>query len=393
VHSLNYDSANRLSSWQLNGGAATTYNYDLNGNRTGQTSYDAQDRQTTWNSWDFLWNNDGEFLLDRYPSGGYYYYNGNYYYYYQYSAQIDVLGNLRAFHDDIYNSVNATYVVDGLDRRVARYSYGTFQEGFLYDERGRVAAQLDSNGALKAQFVYVTKANAPDLMIDASGVVYRIVSDQVGSVRQVVKIANGHTVMQRVDYDPWGAPTPVIGWLFQPFTFAGGIYDPATGLVRLGARDYDPYRGRWFSKDRSRFAGGPNLYLYCNNDPTNCVDPTGYAPNLVPGAPGRRVWRCLTITPVGDLLGLFACLEGQPPARFENCQGRSSFQAQDMCCRAECGAPPDVPAICPVDWPTRARWDGFKDFAAEQMQKARNDRCTEACNDWVIGIDRAWWDQ
>ena len=56
----------------------------------------------------------------------------------------------------------------------------------------------------------------------------------------------------------------------------GGIYDPDTGLVRFGARDYDPEVGRWTSKDPILFASGQtNLYAYVNNDPVNRVDPTG----------------------------------------------------------------------------------------------------------------------
>jgi len=35
----------------------------------------------------------------------------------------------------------------------------------------------------------------------------------------------------------------------QPFGFAGGIYDPDTGLVRFGARGYDAETGRWTAKD------------------------------------------------------------------------------------------------------------------------------------------------
>jgi len=32
---------------------------------------------------------------------------------------------------------------------------------------------------------------------------------------------------------------------FQPFGFAGGIYDRDTGLARFGARDYNTEIGRW----------------------------------------------------------------------------------------------------------------------------------------------------
>jgi RHS repeat-associated protein len=62
---------------------------------------------------------------------------------------------------------------------------------------------------------------------------------------------------------------------FQPFGFAGGLYDRDTRLVRFGARDYDPAIGRWTTKDRSRFRGGLNLYAYCGNDPINWIDITG----------------------------------------------------------------------------------------------------------------------
>ena len=48
---------------------------------------------------------------------------------------------------------------------------------------------------------------------------------------------------------------------FQSFGFAGGLYDPDTGLTRFGARDYDPVVGRWTIKDPIRFEGGDaNIY-------------------------------------------------------------------------------------------------------------------------------------
>ncbi len=63
---------------------------------------------------------------------------------------------------------------------------------------------------------------------------------------------------------------------FQPFGFAGGLYDRDTGLTRFGARDYDPTIGRWTDKDPIGFAGGDtNLYAYVANDPINFLDPNG----------------------------------------------------------------------------------------------------------------------
>jgi RHS repeat-associated protein len=80
--------------------------------------------------------------------------------------------------------------------------------------------------------------------------------------------------VQRIPYwDAWGTPNSSYTW--QPFGFAGGLYDSYPNTYRFGARDYDPVRRRWLTKDRARFAGGLNLYAYCANDPVNCVDPRG----------------------------------------------------------------------------------------------------------------------
>jgi RHS repeat-associated protein len=57
------------------------------------------------------------------------------------------------------------------------------------------------------------------------------------------------------------------------------LYDPDTGLVRFGARDYDPSVGRWISKDPILFDGGQaNIYVYVNNDPVNEIDSNGTGP-------------------------------------------------------------------------------------------------------------------
>ena len=82
-------------------------------------------------------------------------------------------------------------------------------------------------------------------------------------------------VVQRLDYDDWGNVTNDTNPGFQPFGFAGGIYDRDTNLTRFGARDYDPETGRWTAKDPIKFAGGMNFYGYALNNPINFVDPTG----------------------------------------------------------------------------------------------------------------------
>ncbi|MCP4487466.1 MAG: RHS repeat-associated core domain-containing protein, partial [Gammaproteobacteria bacterium] len=87
------------------------------------------------------------------------------------------------------------------------------------------------------------------------------------------------TVAQRMDYDTWGNVALDTNPGFQPFGFAGGIYDLHTELTRFGARDYDAVSARWTSKDPIRFEGGDtNLFGYVLGDPVNFYDLTGGVP-------------------------------------------------------------------------------------------------------------------
>jgi RHS repeat-associated protein len=94
-------------------------------------------------------------------------------------------------------------------------------------------------------------------------------------VRLVVNATTGE-VAQSIDYDAYGRVINETGTGFQPFGFAGGLYDATTKLVRFGARDYDANTGRWTNKDPIGFAGQQgNVYLYVNGDPVNGRDLRG----------------------------------------------------------------------------------------------------------------------
>jgi RHS repeat-associated protein len=82
--------------------------------------------------------------------------------------------------------------------------------------------------------------------------------------------------MQGLRYDAFGRVVLDTNPGFQPFGFAGGLYDHQTGLVRFGFRYYDPEVGRWTAKDPLLFLGGStSLYTYADNDPVNLIDPDG----------------------------------------------------------------------------------------------------------------------
>jgi len=187
----------------------------------------------------------------------------------------DVLGNLRAV--TLPDGTKIEYVIDGLNRRIGKKVNGVLVQGFLYQDQLNPVAELDGNNNVVARFVYGSRSNVPDYMIK-NGATYRIISDHLGSPRVVVNVATGQ-VVRRMDYDEYGKVILDTNPGFLPFGYAGGIYDPLTGLVRFGARDYDPEVGRWTAKDPIGYGGGDaNLYGYCWNDPINLIDETGFHP-------------------------------------------------------------------------------------------------------------------
>jgi RHS repeat-associated protein len=91
----------------------------------------------------------------------------------------------------------------------------------------------------------------------------------------VVNVATLDTV-QQLTYDEFGVVQGDSNPGFQPFGYAGGLYDADTKLVHFGAREYDAETGRWLSKDPLVFIGGDsNFYVYVGNNPVNFFDPSG----------------------------------------------------------------------------------------------------------------------
>ncbi|NJM09477.1 MAG: RHS repeat-associated core domain-containing protein [Bdellovibrionaceae bacterium] len=146
---------------------------------------------------------------------------------------------------------------------------------------------MNNSGNPVSRFVWGDR-NVPEY-VRKNSVNYRLVTDPRGSVRLVLNSATG-SVTQRLDYDEWGRVTADSNSGFQPFAFAGGLYDHRTGLVQFGARHYDARVGRWISKDPIGFEGGDtNLYGYVLNDPVNGIDTNGLFPKNVDEA-GECIW-------------------------------------------------------------------------------------------------------
>jgi len=267
-----YDSVGHLAADSVNGAVFHVFTYDANGNRLSFTStngtvnytYDAQDRQLSAGTTTYTYGSNGELRTKTVPGVG----TTTYTY--------DALGNLVTVV--LPSGTRIDYVIDAQNRRVGRKVNGVLVQGWLYQDQLTPVAELDGSGNVVSRFVYGTRTNVPDYLT-RNGVTYRLIGDHLGSVRLVVDTTTG-AVAQRLDYDEWGNVSQNTNAGFQPFGFAGALYDASTGLARFGARDYDPVGGRWTAKDPILFAGGDeNLYGYVVADPVNLVDPSG---NVLP---------------------------------------------------------------------------------------------------------------
>ena len=178
----------------------------------------------------------------------------------------------------IYGEFTCTYTPNGELLTKTDSTTGEVIQQWLWSGQLRIAAELDGSGNLVAQHIYGDKANVPELIL-RGGKTYRVITDHLGSPVMVVNIEDATDVLFEARYDAWGNRTALIGDEDAvPFGFAGRLYDADTGLVRFGARDYDPVTGRWISKDPLRWTKGEsNVYVHGGDDPVNWLDVDGGA--------------------------------------------------------------------------------------------------------------------
>ena len=266
-----YDKDGQLTS--VTGAETYTYNFDSNGNRsTGYTtttgnemtadaagdasmSYDYDGNLTSMvdaagNHWTYTWDYDNRLteVVEK-NSGATTVVDEKFTY--------DVFGNLVS--DDVVTSPNGASqrwtVFDGKNPYMDFNSSGTLTTFYLDDPQ-----------TLNEYFARVAASG--------SNPVAWYLTDYQQSIRAIVQ-QNG-TVLDTINYDPFGSISSSTGSTLGRFLFEGGEYFSNLSLYHFGARWESPADGRWISQDPIGFAAGDaNLYRFSDNNPVNFMDYSG----------------------------------------------------------------------------------------------------------------------
>ena len=156
------------------------------------------------------------------------------------------------------------YVGELYERRT---SASGFEHQYLVHAGGRPIAQVSRTGTTDTKrFLHDDRLGSVEMVTSGTGTVEH--SQQFGVFGTVASGAQP------------GGPTGVRRG------FTGHEHDADLGLINMRGRVYDPALGRFLTADPIAGGGqGLNRYSYVLNNPTNLIDPSGFAPAPRPPRP------------------------------------------------------------------------------------------------------------
>ncbi len=206
------------------------------------------------------------------------------------SYTYDAVGNTLTRPTASAGTQELTWDAEG---HLASSKDATGTTSYIYDAQGSRLIRRDPTGKtlyLPGQEVRFTTAtgaractryysfNAQTIASRTAAGLTWLSSDHQGTAQVSVAAVGQQSTVRR--QTPYG--TPRGGSVAWPNSkgFVGGTVDN-TGLIHLGAREYDPGIGRFVSVDPVFNADAPdqmNGYAYANNSPVTLSDPTGLEP-------------------------------------------------------------------------------------------------------------------
>jgi RHS repeat-associated protein len=175
----------------------------------------------------------------------------------------------------VSDAATSSYVYDANGVRVASNVNGIVTE-YLVDRAApfsRVLEEREGSGALRVRYEY-----GDDLVSQwRGGVPSYYLYDGLGTTRVLTDGAGAAT--DTYTYDAFGVLLGSTGSTLNNYLFTGEEFDGSGGFYYLRARYYNPATGRFLTRDLlegvTEDPQSLHKYLYCKNNPVNCIDPSG----------------------------------------------------------------------------------------------------------------------
>jgi RHS repeat-associated protein len=195
-------------------------------------------------------------------------------------------------------SQSSEYAYDHRGLRNTKTTHGNTTHT-LHDESHQLIAELDAQGRLTRQYVYL--ADMPVAVIDSEGAALAVTSklQVLQDLAVIVKGWLGNSdknitwlhlnhlgaseaatdakaqVVWQASYAPYGKPSIKSTGFTLNLRLPGQYEDAETGLHYNRQRYYDPNQGRYLTPDPLGTPDGPNGYAYVAYNPLRYVDPDG----------------------------------------------------------------------------------------------------------------------
>jgi RHS repeat-associated protein len=250
-------------------------------------------------------------------------------------------------------------------------AYGDVASGpggvsYGYDALGRLVSRSAGSSTASLSYLGTSSALSSDGTSDyaydpsgslvaaqAGGAGYATLSDQHGDLTALFGVTSSTSGLAgSASYSGYGTVTE--SGLMPQVGYQGDYTDPATGLVMMGARWYDPATGSFTSNDT--IAGSPlpstvdgNPYAYTSGNPLSETDPSGHS--ILDDIVSNSLQAAeQVIDPIGSLESQMLPYEGDAEVPADS-GGLSFWEAL-----GEVAAP--VTAFAAVMWPTGINGNG-----------------------------------